>query len=173
MTMFRGPLRLLPALLLAMGLFASPIARAQDTVDPQRLALGAQLLDLAGAKERMTQMMDQIMPALTRLLEQANPGKEKEVGEVMTKYIVPKMKENLPEALHEGALVYANHFSEGELNQLIAFYQSPIGRKLVQEQPIIAQEMGRFGAAWAEKAAGEAIHDYAAEFKKRGLDTPI
>ena len=171
--MFRGQLRLLAALLLTFGFWAASQAQGQDTATAKRVELGAKLIDLAGTKDRMAQMLDQIMPGLIKLVQQANPGKEKEVSEVMTQYIVPKMKQNLPEALREGAVVYANHFSEDELNQLIAFYQSPIGRKLVQEQPAIAQEMGRFGAAWAQKTALEAIREYADEFKKRGLDTPI
>ena len=171
--MFLGQFRLLAALLLMLGLFAGSAAQAQDADTAKRLELGQQLIDLAGAKDGIAQMLDQIAPGLIQLVQQANPGKEKEVAEVMTQYIVPKMKENLPEALRQCAVVYANHFTEDELNQLIAFYQSPIGRKLVQEQPGMSRELARFGTAWAQKAALQAIREYADEFKKRGLDTPI
>jgi hypothetical protein len=169
----QGRLRLLSALLLMLSLFADPAARAQDANEAKRLELGQQLIDLAGAKNSIAQMLDQIAPGLTQLVQQANPGKEKEVAEVMNQFIVPKMKENLPEALRECAVVYANHFSEEELQQLIAFYQSPLGRKLVQEQPAMSQELARFGTTWAQNAALQAIREYANEFKKRGLDTPI
>ena len=37
----------------------------------------------------------------------------------------------------------------------------------------MGQEMGRLGASWARAAAMKAIHDYADEFRKRGLETPI
>jgi len=170
---FLGRFRLLAAMLLMLSLFAGSAAQAQDAGTAKRLELGQQLIDLAGVKDGIAQMLDQIAPGLTQLAQQANPGKEKEVAEVMTQFIVPKMKENLPEALRQCAVVYADHFTEDELNQLIAFYQSPLGRKLVHEQPAMSRELSRFGAAWARKAAQQAIHEYANEFKKRGLDTPI
>jgi len=171
---FRGQLRLLAALLLvAIGLCAASGARAQDNADPQRLALGAQLLDLAGTKSMIGQMLDQMAPGMTKLVQQANPGKEQEVADVMNNYILPEMRKNLPEAVKACAAVYANHFTVDELSQLIAFYQSPIGHKLVQEQPAMSRELGRLGAVWAQSAAIKAMHEYASEFKKRGLDTPI
>jgi hypothetical protein len=36
--------------------------------------------------------------------------------------------------------IYDKHFSADEIRQLIAFYESPIGRRLVAEQPLIIQE---------------------------------
>jgi len=170
---FQGRFRLLAALLLTLGLLAGSGAQAQDSADPERLALGAKLLDLAGTRSMIEQMLDQLTPSMTQLFQQANPGKESEVADVLTNYILPEMKRNLPQAVQACASVYANHFSADELTQLIAFYQSPIGRKLVQEQPAMSRELGRLGAVWAQSAAVKAIHDYAEEFRKRGLQTPI
>jgi hypothetical protein len=171
---FRPRFRLLAAMLLVfLCAGAGSSARAQDGIDPHRLALGAQLLDLAGAKTMVVQMLDQVGPGLTQLIQQANPGKETEVAEVMNQYILPRMKHDLPDAMQACAAVYASHFTADELSQLIGFYQSPLGRKLVQEQPAMGQELARLGSAWAQSAAMKAIHDYAEEFRKRGLDTPI
>jgi len=161
------------ALLLAAAAAPLSAARAQDDADPKKLALSEQLLDLAGSKAMIGQILDQVAPGLTQLIEQANPGKEAEVEDVMTHYVMPKMKDSLPEAMHECAAIYARHFSTDELSQLVAFYQSPIGRKLVQEQPQMGQELAGVGAAWARAAAVQAVRDYADEFRKRGLQTPI
>jgi len=135
--------------------------------------LSAQLFELAGVKPMMAQMLDQLSPNLTQLIQQANPGKEAEVAEVINRFIMPKMKARLPEVIEEGAKVYAKHFSAEEITQLIAFYKSPLGQKLVREQPLIAQEMTTVSTAWAQAVAVQAVHEYADEFRKRGLQTPI
>jgi hypothetical protein len=161
------------ATLVAAGLLAATEARAQEASDQKSLELSEQLLDLAGVKVMVTQLLDQVTPGLTRLVQQANPGKEAAVNEVMTGFIWPKMKERLPEMIHEGAIMYTKHFTIDELTQLVSFYQSPVGRKLVREQPAMSLELGHIGQAWAQAVAVQAIQQYSDEFKKRGLQTPI
>jgi hypothetical protein len=163
----------LTALLAVAWLAISPPAQSQDASDPKAVELSAQLFELAGVRPMMNQMLDQLAPSMTQLIQQANPGKEAEVDEVMNRFIVPKMKARLPEVINEGAKVYAKHFSADELAQLIQFYQSPLGEKLVHEQPLIAKEMATVSTAWAQAVAVQAVHEYADEFKKRGLETPI
>jgi hypothetical protein len=163
----------LAALLAAAWLTLSPPALAQDAPDAKSVELSTQLFELAGAKTLMVQLLDRISPSLTQLVQQANPGKAAEVAEVMNNFIMPKMKQRLPEMIHEGAVVYAKHFSADELGQLVQFYQSPLGEKLVHEQALMSEELGRIGSAWAQAVATQAIREYADEFRKRGLQTPI
>jgi uncharacterized protein len=157
----------------AILLAPASLARADGSGDPKAMAISEQLMQIAGAKTMMAQMLDQMEPALTGLIQQANPGKEAAVGEVMNQFIFPTMKAGLPEALKQCAGVYADHFTNDELQQLVAFYETPLGAKLTREQPGMALEMGRLGGQWAQKMALAAIQQYAEEFKKRGLQTPI
>jgi hypothetical protein len=163
----------LAAMLAAAWLALCPAAEAQDATDPKGVALSTQLFDIAGVKPMLVQMLDQMAPSLTQLIQQANPGKESEVAEVMNRFVVPKMKERLPEVISEGAKVYARHFTADEIAKLIEFYNSPLGGKLVREQPLIAQEMTGISTAWAQAVAVQAVREYADEFRKRGLQTPI
>ncbi len=39
---------------------------------------------------------------------------------------------------------YADAFTEDELKGLVAFYNSPLGQKLVDKQPAVTEKMGRF-----------------------------
>lgn len=47
--------------------------------------------------------------------------------------------------------IYAKHFSHDEIKELIAFYQSPVGRKMVSVQPQIVQESHKVGEKWGEE----------------------
>ncbi len=49
--------------------------------------------------------------------------------------------------------VYQKHFSEEDLIRIIAFYETPIGRKLAEKTPIITQESMQAGQQWGMKIA--------------------
>ncbi len=49
------------------------------------------------------------------------------------------------------APVYATRFSKAELEQLLAFYESPVGRHVTAEQPAIAQESQQLGVRWGTR----------------------
>jgi len=44
--------------------------------------------------------------------------------------------------------VYDHHFSSDELRQLILFYQTPVGQKMIAESPAILQESMQAGRQW-------------------------
>ena len=52
--------------------------------------------------------------------------------------------------------VYKKHFTSAEIKQLIAFYESPIGKKLVSEQPQIQTESYQLGSEWG-RLLGEKV----------------
>jgi hypothetical protein len=163
----------LAAFIAAGWLASGPAALAQDAADPKALELAAEVVDAAGMKAIAIQMMNQIGPSLTQLVVQANPGKEAAASDVMQHFVIPRIRDQVPELLHEAALLYAQHFSADELTQMVVFYKSPVGQKLVSEQPKMMQEMTVVSQAWGQKIALEALKAYSDEFKKRGLQTPI
>lgn len=56
------------------------------------------------------------------------------------------------------AIIYDKHFTEDELKEIIAFYESPIGKKMVKEMPELMKESMEVGRIWGE-AIGEKIGD--------------
>jgi hypothetical protein len=46
--------------------------------------------------------------------------------------------------------IYVKHFTEDEIKQLIAFYQSPIGRKMVREMPVVMKEGAEVGQEYTK-----------------------
>ena len=74
------------------------------------------------------------------------------------------------ELLNDAARIYASHFTEPELKQLLTFYQSPLGQKVVAEEPKAADESLTMAADWADKLSEEVVNKMRAEMKKRGHD---
>jgi hypothetical protein len=74
------------------------------------------------------------------------------------------------ELMNDAARIYASHFTEAELKQLLAFYQSPLGQKVIAEEPKATDESLAMAGAWGDKLSDEVVNKMRAEMKKRGHD---
>jgi hypothetical protein len=66
------------------------------------------------------------------------------------------------------APVYASRFSKAELDQLLAFYESPVGRHVAAEQPALAQESQQLGVRWGARVGASIAVELTNESKVRG-----
>ena len=74
------------------------------------------------------------------------------------------------ELMNDAASIYASHFAEPELKQLLTFYLSPLGQKVIAEEPKAADETMALAGSWADNLSEEVITKMRAEMKKRGHD---
>jgi hypothetical protein len=47
--------------------------------------------------------------------------------------------------------IYDKYFTDDDIVQLIAFYQSPVGKKVVEKLPVIMQESMQVGSEWGKQ----------------------
>ncbi len=76
----------------------------------------------------------------------------------------------IDEVLDDTARIYASHFTEQELKDILAFYQSPLGKKVVAEEPKALDESMSSAGKWADALSEQVIGSMRAEMKKRGHD---
>jgi hypothetical protein len=72
------------------------------------------------------------------------------------------------ELTDEVARLYATNFSEQELKDILAFYKSPAGQKLLAQQPKVVDASMKFAQDWANKLSDQVIAKMRDELKKRG-----
>lgn len=53
--------------------------------------------------------------------------------------------------------VYDKSFSDDDILQLITFYQTPVGKKVIEKMPFIMQESMQIGAAWGKKLSEKVV----------------
>lgn len=53
--------------------------------------------------------------------------------------------------------IYQRHFTEQDVRGLLKFYRSPLGKKLLLEQPSIMDEVMQMGQQWGQQRAREMI----------------
>jgi hypothetical protein len=68
------------------------------------------------------------------------------------------------------ARIYATHFTETELKDMLTFYQSPLGRKMITEEPKVIDESMSSAGEWADKLSDDVMAKMRAEMRKRGHD---
>ena len=66
------------------------------------------------------------------------------------------------------AKVYASQFTEQELKDLVAFYKSPLGQKLLTTEPKAIQMTMGYMNQWAQQFATTVNGEFRAEMRKRG-----
>jgi hypothetical protein len=85
------------------------------------------------------------------MVAQALAGREKEIGEQMAK-------------------IYASDFTEQELTELVKFYKSPLGQKLLAQEPKSIMASIGYMNQWAQAFAAEVDAQFRAEMRKRGKE---
>lgn len=54
--------------------------------------------------------------------------------------------------------IYLKYYSEKELDDMIAFYKSPTGKKMIESMPGVMQESMEVGKAWGAKLAERVMY---------------
>jgi hypothetical protein len=66
------------------------------------------------------------------------------------------------------ATVYARYMSEPELKEIAAFFRSPAGKKYVDTQPAVLDDLVKEMATWSQNLSEYVIIRARAEMAKRG-----
>jgi uncharacterized protein len=113
------------------------------------------LLQRVQAAEQALSMMEASLPAQRA----ATPR----VPAVFWDRMLSTARERKDELNDMIAGVYDRHFSTEELRQLLAFYETPLGRKLLASQPSIMQESMVAGQEWGRRIGETVATQLAAE----------
>jgi hypothetical protein len=54
---------------------------------------------------------------------------------------------------------YSKYYTHDEIKQLIAFYESPLGRRSVEVTPLLTQETMAIGQSWGEKFGVDIVNE--------------
>ena len=66
-----------------------------------------------------------------------------------------KIHEKIPEVMEKLSDLYLKYYTRDELLRLIEFYQSDLGKKMVQVSPQVSHESIRIGQEWSREIVGE------------------
>ena len=144
----------------------APVAQPLKQASPAALAAAREILTLKNAGALYASAVPNIVEQTKNALIQSNLNYQKDLGEVAV--IVAKNLAGREKEIGEGmAQVYANEFSEQELKDLVTFYKSPLGQKLLSTEPRAIQFSMSYMNQWATVFASTVNDAFRDEMKKR------
>ena len=171
--------KIVPACALALGLaFASLPATAQQAPSPLQglkpatpgaIAAAKEILAMKNAAAMYQNAVPNIVQQTKDTLLSTNLNYQKDLNEVAV--IVAQNLAGREKEIGEGmAKIYASEFTEQELKDLVAFYKSPLGQKLISAEPRAIGLSMAFMNSWAQNFSETVMGAFRAEMRKRGKE---
>ena len=124
-----------------------PAVTAAPALDPSYEADIRKLLEVTGSAALAQQVMDQMMVHMKPLAPNAPE-------EFWTEFRASVNSSDLIDML---VPIYAKYFTHEDIVALLAFYETPTGRKLISSQPALVQESMEAGAEWGRRIASDVM----------------
>jgi hypothetical protein len=136
---------------------------------PAAMAAAKEILAMKNANAMYASAVPNVVEQTKNALMQTNLNYQKDLNEVAI--IVAKNLAGREKEIGEGmAQIYANEFSEQELKDLVTFYKTPLGQKLLATEPRAIQFSMSYMNQWGQVFAQTVNDAFRAEMKKRGKD---
>ena len=161
-----GALRSL-ALLAALSAFTTAAFAQAAAPTASAVQTAREVVEASGATRSFAGVVPNILGQSLNVFVQQNPDLQKELVEAI-KTIGPVFEKRASEIINIVASVYAVRFSQAELKELLAFYQSAVGKKFVTQLPNVLEESFVKTQEWGGKISEEIVQGLRAEMKKRG-----
>jgi len=169
--------RILSAAGLALGLALAgapagaqqPAAPPLKQASPAAIAAAKEILTMKNASAMYANAVPSLVQQTKEALLQNNLNYQKDLNEVAV--IVAQSLAGREKEIGEGmAKIYANEFSEQELKDLVTFYKSTLGQKLLATEPRAIQFSMSYMNQWAQAFAEVVNSQFRAEMRKRGKE---
>ena len=148
------------------GAAPAPSAQPLKQATPAALTSARELLAMKNAAAMYASAVPNIVEQTKNALVQQNLNYQKDLGEVAI--VVARNLAGREKEIGEGmAQVYTNEFSEQELKDLVTFYKTPLGQKLLTSEPRAIQFSMSYMNQWALAFAGTVNEAFREEMKKR------
>ncbi|MBK3396532.1 MULTISPECIES: DUF2059 domain-containing protein [Methylobacterium] len=145
---------------------ASPVAPQAGTITPSHLALAKEVMLSSG----IARSFDSILPAFGEQIKQAavtRPELSKDLGEVLEK-LQPELELQKQRIIETASRIYANKLTEAELRDVATFFRSPAGKRYVETQPQVLDDMVQAMQTWTQEVSEYMMVRVRAEMGKRG-----
>lgn len=130
------------------------------------------LIKVSGGANATSQFMSETLKLVFQTIKASNPAIPDRALVVMEREVTEVMQERISAPggmMDQLILVYDKYLTHQEIRELLAFHQSPIGKKINLLQPKLSSEGMMVGRRWGESLLPEIDKRMTAALKREGL----
>lgn len=158
----------LVAVALSAGILALSVPAMAQEVPPEQLALARKYIDLTDRAAVYETTMVEIAIGTMRQIVTQNPEISEQTDTAIGKSL-EEFKARKGELLDQFARVYAIRFTIEELQDIVAFYESPVGQKLAKANTEVNADLQKVMQVFTNNMRQEFFAKVRAELRAQGL----
>lgn len=131
------------------------VALAEELTEEKKQDI-VKLMEVTGALRVGRQMSSLVTRQMTQSLKVSRPDIPEEMYDILAEEVNSTIGEAMTEKggfIEIITPVYHKYYTHEDIRQLLAFYHSDIGRKVVKVMPALMQESMAAGQLWGERLA--------------------
>ena len=143
-----------------------PAAEQKQEISPNHLALARETMLNSG----ISRSFDSIIPAFSEQIKKnavTRPELTSDLDDVI-KNLQPEMELQKQRMIDIAARIYAQRLTEPELKDIVTFFRSPAGKRYVETQPQVLDELVGAMQDWTEEVSEYMMVRVRAEMGRRG-----
>jgi uncharacterized protein len=131
------------------------------------VAAARELVVVKGGAAMFEPVIPGVIETAKNSLVPNNPNLTKELNDVAAQ-LRKDYDGKKAELVYEVAVIYAKHFTEQELKELVAFYKSPLGQKMLKEEPLALDQSMKKAQDWSQDFSEAVLGRIRTEMSKKG-----
>ena len=140
---------------------------AAQSASPEQMTAARELIAAMRAADQFKSIIPVLMQQLRPAIVQGRPEVERDY-DTMVPVMLEIFNTRSGEMIEAVAAIYARNFTVDEMQQVISFYRTPVGQKLLDKLPAIFQESLAIGTKFGQAVASELQNRLIEELRKRG-----
>ncbi len=144
-------------------------AALADPLTTEKRADIEKLLSMTNALALSKQMATATVGSMMNSLKKARPDIPEKVLNMLPAEVEAVFEENMGSFKEAMIPIYDKHFTDPELKELIRFYSTPLGTKLIATMPALMQDGMIAGQRWGMGLAPKINQRISAKLKQEGV----
>ncbi len=157
-------------LLTLIAISTLPSMGFSEELTPEKEKVIVKLLEVTGSKNIGLQMGNAINQSLANSLKSSNPEIPNRAFEILAEETNNLMVKGIDDLMNSIIPLYHKYFTKTEIEELLAFYETPLGKKTIATLPQLMSESMALGQKWGESMIPELVAKVQSRFKEEGIE---
>jgi len=156
-----------------LAIFSGNLAYGQQqttaAIDAEKAKDIEFLLQITGSEKIATQMLNAVIPQISQKIQTKSVGKKAKAEKIISDTLRAEFKTSMPEFMQAVTVLYDKAFTGQEIKDIIAFYQTPTGRKSIAIMPQLIQGSMMVGQKWGLSVTYRSLVKIKQRLEKEGI----